>query len=185
MRSMTEISVFRVWLDPRPDGEYVIIFKESEGDRAIPMAIGVHEARAIQTAIEGSVPERPLTHDLFVSMLEELEADLVRVEIREYRDDTYHADLIIQGVGSAVRIDARPSDSAAIALRCGAPILASEAVFAAADARIIQDEDGFTLVAGAESHSVQDGASPSERGEHDLDAFRQIITDADLDEEDR
>lgn len=178
---MTEIDVFRVWLDPRPEQAYVVIFKEAEGDRAIPMAIGVHEARAIQMAIEGAELERPLTHDLFVSVLAELGASLERVEIREYRDGTYYADLIVDKDGETLRIDARPSDCAAIALRCGAPVLAADEVFQVADARILEDENGFTLVTGQESHSM---GEESKGSSEDLDAFRRIITDANLDEED-
>jgi bifunctional DNase/RNase len=183
---MTEVTVFRVWLNPRPDQGYVVIFKEAEGDRAIPMAIGVHEARAIQMAMDGVVLERPLTHDLFVSTLDELDTELLRVEIGEYRDSTYYADLVLQRGGETFRVDARPSDCAAIAVRCGAPILASDEVFQAADARVIQEEDGFTLVSGVESHTVQDPASGVDEGEGqgDLDTFRRIITDADLEEED-
>jgi len=183
---MTEVTVFRVWLNPRPDQGYVVIFKEAEGDRAIPMAIGVHEARAIQMAMDGIVIERPLTHDLFVNILDELDTELLRVEIAKYRDGTYYADLVLQRGSDTFSVDARPSDCAAIAVRCGAPILASEEVFQAADARVIQEEDGFTLVSGVESHTVEDHASGIDEDESqgDLEAFRRIITDADLEEDD-
>lgn len=177
---MTAIEVYRVWLDPRPDHAYVVIFRECEGDRAIPMAIGVHEARAIQMALEGTVLERPLTHDLYVSVLGELDARLDHVEIREYRDSTYYADLVLEKDGEIIRLDARPSDCAAIALRCRAPILASEDVFAAADARIVEEPDGFTILTGGESQSVPEDP----RSAKDVDAFRRIILDADIEDED-
>lgn len=177
---MIEIEVFCVWLDPRPDGEYVVIFKEKNGNRALPMAIGVHEAHAIQFALEGQTFERPMTHDLLVNCLEGLDAEFERVEVREYRDGTYYADLVLSHDGEIYRIDARPSDCAALALRSNAPLYASEEVFEEADAAIVEENGTISLVTGQGRHPMP---QQSQEDDQEIDAFRRIISEVNLDED--
>ncbi len=98
----------------------------------LPIYIGGPEATSIHQAIEGIEPPRPLTHDLFVDVLEELGTRLERVVITEVRDHTFYAELHLVSSGRTTVVSSRPSDAVALAVRIGCPIFASEAVLDAA-----------------------------------------------------
>src|SRR5664279_3858897 len=108
--------------------QHVVILKETERDRYLPIWIGPWEASAIAMKLQGLTPERPLTHDLFAAALEGLGVRVDRVVISDMVDETYHARLVLEGAGRTVEIDARPSDSLAIAVRTGARIFAALSV---------------------------------------------------------
>jgi bifunctional DNase/RNase len=107
---------------------HVVILKDSARDRYLPIWIGPWEASAIAMKLQGLAPDRPLTHDLFASALQELEVRVDRVIIATLAEETYHARLILEQSGKTVEIDARPSDALALAVRAGGRIFASEAV---------------------------------------------------------
>jgi len=107
----------------------LVVLKEVDGERMLPIWIGTHEAQAIQMKLEGHAYGRPLTHDLMQNLIAELKAKLVRVDITELKDATYYAELVLQTAGGEVKVDARPSDSIALALRCDAPLFAHESLF--------------------------------------------------------
>jgi bifunctional DNase/RNase len=111
---------------------HVVILKDVEHDRYLPIWIGAWEASAIAMRLQGVSAERPLTHDLFVAALDQLGVRLDRVVVSELADETYHARLFLDRDGTEVEIDARPSDALALAVRCEAPIFAAEEVLAAA-----------------------------------------------------
>lgn len=111
---------------------HVVILKDVEHDRYLPIWIGAWEASAIAMRLQGVSAERPLTHDLFVATLEQLGVRLNRVVVSELADETYHARLFLDRDGTEVEIDARPSDALALAVRCEAPIFAAEEVLAQA-----------------------------------------------------
>ena len=102
---------------------HVVILKETDRDRYLPIWIGPWEASAIAMKLQGLSPERPLTHDLFATALEELGVRVERVVISELADETFHARLVLEGAGRTVEIDARPSDALALAVRAGVPHL--------------------------------------------------------------
>ena len=105
----------------------MVLLRESEGrHRLLPIYIGSPEASAIHYALEGVVPPRPLTHDLFLIALGELDATITRVVVTEMRDRTYFADLHLSTADGERVLSARPSDAIALAVRCGAPLFASE-----------------------------------------------------------
>jgi hypothetical protein len=124
---------------------HVVILKDVEHDRYLPIWIGAWEASAIAMRLQGVSAERPLTHDLFVATLEQLGVRLDRVVVSELADETYHARLFLDRDGSEVEIDARPSDALALAVRCEAPIFAAEEVLAQAalgtDPDAVDDDD--------------------------------------------
>src|SRR4030042_448351 len=92
--------------------DQLIVLKEKGGDRLLPIVIGLNEASAIKLKISGFNPPRPLTHDLFYSALENLEASIERVVINKLEENTFHAQLFIKTQSGSVKImDARPSDS--------------------------------------------------------------------------
>ena len=108
----------------------VVVLREADGDRFLPIWIGHTEAAAIQIKLDGQDYLRPLTHDLIQSIIQTLNSKLVRVDINALKDSTYFAQLtIVNGNGEEVKIDARPSDSIAMALRANADIYVEESLF--------------------------------------------------------
>jgi bifunctional DNase/RNase len=105
---------------------HVVILKEKEGERVLPIWIGPAEAQAIARELAGQRFPRPLTHDLLATIVEGLKAKVTRVVIADLRENTFFAQLVIDRDGEVVVIDARPSDSIAVALRCGADIYVNE-----------------------------------------------------------
>jgi bifunctional DNase/RNase len=107
---------------------HVVILKETGRERYLPIWIGPWEASAIAMRLQGLTPERPLTHDLFASTLEAVDARVTRVVISDLADETYHARLYLAHDGTEVEVDARPSDALALAVRSEASIYAAEEV---------------------------------------------------------
>jgi len=107
----------------------VVILQEIEGSRVLPIWIGPNEATAIHMELTGKRYQRPLTHDLLVSIIESLNAKVSRVVITDLKDTTFFANVYLDNNGRAVQIDARPSDSIAIALRSRVPIFVVDEVF--------------------------------------------------------
>jgi len=120
-----EMKVWRLALDERTDTP-VVMLQETDGDRLLPIWIGRAEARAIAMELAGRKFQRPLTHDLIKTLIEGLDAAVAKIAIVELRDSTFYAKIFIQKAGEIVGIDARPSDSIAIALRTRSPIFAAE-----------------------------------------------------------
>ena len=108
--------------------QHVVILREAERERYLPIWIGPWEASAIAMRLQGLTPERPLTHDLFAAALEGLGARVDRVIISALAEETFHARLLLEHDGQTVEVDSRPSDALALAVRAGGRIFASEAV---------------------------------------------------------
>ena len=104
----------------------VILLKEKDGERVLPIWIGPSEASAIAMEISGVKFKRPLTHDLFKQCLAELSVTMDYVYIHELKDNTYFAKIFLKHDGKSIELDARPSDSIALALRMKAPIHTTE-----------------------------------------------------------
>ena len=159
---------------------HVVILKETGRERYLPIWIGPWEASAIAMRLQGLTPERPLTHDLFASTLEALDARVDRVVISDLADETFHARLFVIRDGHVGEVDARPSDALALAVRVGAPIYAAPSVLdlagLGADGGLGEDEDGEPLEMTGER--VVDPR---------LDVFREFVNslDTDLDTEGR
>ena len=111
--------------------EQSITLKEAEGERSIPIMIGIYEAAAIERKIKGHRSPRPLTHDLLTSVIAEMGARLTRVVVSEFRDTTFFAKLVLEFEGQEREVDARPSDAIALAISSSAPIFVDESVFKA------------------------------------------------------
>ena len=107
---------------------HVVILKETDRDRYLPIWIGPWEASAIAMRLQGLTPERPLTHDLFASALGELGVRVERVVIAALAEETFHARLILRSDSRQLEIDSRPSDALALAVRLGTPIFAAPEV---------------------------------------------------------
>jgi bifunctional DNase/RNase len=120
---------------------FVLLLKSSEDERTLPIFIGAAEAQSIAIHLNGVNVPRPLTHDLLKNLLDFLECRLQRVEIVRIEEGTFYAELVMERYGEILRIDARPSDAIAVALRVGAPLFVAEPVMAEAGRTQVVDED--------------------------------------------
>jgi bifunctional DNase/RNase len=128
-----EMEVMGVAADPR-SGAPVVFLRSKQDRRELTMFIGPAEAQAIALVLEGMRLPRPYTHDLALEAIHRLDGKVSRVVITEMRENTYFAVLVLERQGKEITLDARPSDAIAFALREHAPILATDAVLAAARA---------------------------------------------------
>lgn len=125
---MIEVELSRIIIDENKS-EQIIFLKEKDGSKVLPIVIGLNEAVAIRMWLSGIVPPRPLTHDLMKSLMDTLGVRLEKVVIDKLIDSTFHAKLYIRGNGRLDIVDARPSDSIALAVRAKSPVFAEEQVF--------------------------------------------------------
>ncbi len=121
---MSEMRVVGIRVE-QPQNQPVLLLRESDGDRYLPIWIGQTEAAAIALEQQGVQPARPLTHDLINKLIDALGHTLKEVRIVDLQEGTFYADLVFD---KDIRVSARPSDSVAIALRAGVPIIAEEPV---------------------------------------------------------
>jgi bifunctional DNase/RNase len=125
---MVEMELNKIVIDEKRHDQ-LIVLKEKNGERVLPIVIGLPEASAIKLKISGFNPPRPLTHDLFHIAIEELEASIEKIIIDKLEEDTFHAKLVIKSAsGKEKVIDARPSDSIALAVRAHAPIFVDDEI---------------------------------------------------------
>ena len=125
---MIELVLSKIKVDETRN-EQVIVFKEKDGTRYLPVVIGIAEVNAIKMKLSGIKPPRPLTHDLLLEVIDRLGAKLEKVVIDKLQHNTFYATLhLALKENEAMTVDARPSDSVALALRAAAPIFATEEV---------------------------------------------------------
>ena len=134
---LSEVSVVGVRVE-LPSQQPIVLLKEVDGDRYLPIWIGAVEATAIAFAQQGIVTARPMTHDLLKDLLEALDRPLQSVTISDLRDGVFYAELSFDG---GVTVSARPSDAIALAMRTGAVIRGEEAVLAEAGIAIPDEQE--------------------------------------------
>ena len=125
--SIIEVKVHGLILE-RKTQQNVVILREENGERILPIWIGPGEAQAIRRILAEEPFPRPLTHDLIYLVVEGLKAKVTRVVIADLRENTFFASVIIEREGEVLSIDSRPSDSIALALRAKAPLFANDAL---------------------------------------------------------
>ena len=136
---MIQVQVEKISFYP-PSKGYAILLKEAMGDRFLPVIVGSFEAQSIALALEEVQMPRPMTHDLFCTVLEDLSVEVSEVVISDLMEGTFYSKIsLISQIGST-DIDARPSDAIALALRVGAPIYASESVMDEASVREVVEQ---------------------------------------------
>ncbi len=156
-----------------PSSQHVVILKELDRERYLPIWIGPWEANAIAMKLQGLSPERPLTHDLFATTLEQLGVTVRRVVISSLAEETFHARLFFEAEGRELEIDSRPSDALALAVRAGVRIFAADEVLERAG--VHPDETGAEGVEALES--ADEAASSADPR---LDLFRDFVNSLDL-----
>lgn len=122
-----ELTIKGLMIDPVTSTP-IVVLRDAEGGRVLPIWVGVFEANAIAVQIENITMPRPMTHDLLRNVIEELQGTVQRIVISDLKENTFYAVIHLLVRGEAVAIDARPSDAIALALRTRAPIFAEEHV---------------------------------------------------------
>lgn len=137
---MIEVRIASLAVDPRSNQPVIILralAEDTSGGRILPIWIGQPEATAILLALENVDLPRPLTHDLLKNVLDALHAYVERVEITRVDEGTFYAALIVRAEERTLAVDARPSDSIALAVRTGAPLFVAESVM---DTAAVEEE---------------------------------------------
>jgi uncharacterized protein len=173
---MIEVTVAGLGIAP-PSSLPLLLLKERDGERVLPVGIGPLEAQAIVMPLQGVKPPRPLTHDIMLEILTSLGGHLRRVEIVELIESTFHARLMLETGGQERIYDIRPSDAVALAVRTETPIFVAEAVF---------DQAGIVSPQISELGETQPGATspeaPIEIDESKLTPFKEFIESLDIDD---
>jgi bifunctional DNase/RNase len=157
---LTEVEVLRLGLD-RSNNSYVVILREKNGERLLPIWIGQPEAESIVIEMSKLRRDRPLTHDLCKTLITGLGGTLRRIHITKVENRTYYAELQIHRDDQIINIDARPSDSIAIALRFSAPMFAQDSLLTSL---VFEDS-----TEESETYSSP-GANPSPSGAEEMNA---------------
>ncbi len=140
-------------------GSYTLILSETSGKRKLPIVIGSFEAQAIAIEIEKIVPFRPMTHDLFVNIFREFNIDLMEVLIYNLQEGVFHARLICEYMGQIKELDARTSDSIALAVRFKCPIYTYD---------YIMEEAGVILSDEMVNPEMEETPAPIAKSENDI-----------------
>ena len=135
---MVEMKVEGLTLDPLTNMP-IIILKDLDGNRALPIWVGFFEANAIALEIEKIATPRPMTHDLMKDLINDMKAEIKHILVSELKDNTFYAEISLLSGGDTLKIDSRPSDAIALALRVKAPIYVNEAVIEAAKSLDLPD----------------------------------------------
>jgi bifunctional DNase/RNase len=124
---LIEMTIKGLMMDPITNMP-IVILKDKEGDRVLPIWVGIFEANAIALQIENIATPRPMTHDLLRNVISDLDGSVDRIVVSDLKDNTFYAVIHLTVRGERVAIDARPSDAIALALRTRSPILVEETV---------------------------------------------------------
>jgi bifunctional DNase/RNase len=144
------VHIYSLGLDEQ-NNQPVLMLREDDGHRIVPIFIGHPEAMAIMLAVQGIEPPRPLTHDLMMRIVEATGFAVDHVEITRVDEGTFFAAIVLSSPERTVTVDARPSDSLALAVRAGCPVLVDEDVM------------------------LQSGVVPEEEAEEEVAAFRDFL----------
>jgi hypothetical protein len=123
-----EVELSRIIIDEGSD-QQIIVLKEKEGERTLPIVIGIVEIMAIDRRLKGKATIRPLTHDLLANIIDALDVTIEKVVISDLRNHTYYATIYLNNNGKIVKVDSRPSDAIAIGVATNVPIFVAEHVF--------------------------------------------------------
>ena len=126
---LIEMTIKGLMVDPITNMP-IVILRDEEGQRVLPIWVGIYEANAIALQIENIETPRPMTHDLLRNVIEDLKADVEKIVVSDVKGNTFYALIHLRVGGEVVAVDARPSDAIALALRVRAPILVDEEVIA-------------------------------------------------------
>lgn len=161
----------------------VVILKEVEGERHLPIWIGSYEAEAIAMELQGVTASRPLPYDLMRTIIDDMGGSVDRILVTDLSDDVFYARIIVRQNGREVEIDARPSDAIALAVRARIPILVDDGVMDKAGVMLSADEEDDGDAESRVTHPELERAEGVD--EERLSVFREFINTLDLDDFDR
>jgi bifunctional DNase/RNase len=174
MSKMIEVEIDSVRVS-LTNQQRIVILKQVNQERYLPIWIGLYEAEAITIALQEIQVARPQTHDLLKTLIQTLNGRLLQVEVVSLSDDVFYGNLILDINGQQHQVDCRPSDALALAARTKVPILVSESVMA--QAGIIPEED----ISDAESE-MADEESQTDIDDQNLDIFEDFLENFDIDD---
>lgn len=154
----------------------IVILREVDQERYLAIWVGVYEAEHLTIALQEVEVSRPLTYNLFSSILKALNARILQVEVVALRKDTYYGNIVLEANGQILNIDSRPSDAINLAARANVPILVARDVMDAAG--IIPEEDEVD-----DSTDLSEADEIPEKGEERLSVFEDFLEQLNLDEE--
>ena len=182
---MVEVFVSRLGFDSA-SSSHVVVLQEKGGSRLLPIWIGQPEADSIVRHIQNQKSPRPIAHDLIQNLIVGMGARLLGANITRVENRTYYAELLLQHDGTLVKIDARPSDSIAIALRLGAPIKAADSLLLDAGEELVRDDedendadDDSPIDFGA-GHDVEPAGSADELSTEQLKRYLEKLRPEDF-----
>lgn len=155
----------------------VVVLREADSRKYIPIWIGAFEADAIALALQGHEPQRPMTHDLLKTVFGELGAAISHIVVNDIHDSTFFARIVVEQGSHTIEIDARPSDAIALAVRTDVPIFVEQHVLEQAGVPLDEEE------AAADDEPTASDEPEKETAEEGLTLFRDFINTLDLDEE--
>jgi len=157
----------------------IVILREVDGDRYLPIWIGIYEAEAIALALQEVEVARPLTWDLLKNVFSIMDARILRVEVSSLHDDTYYGNIVVEFDGRMLDIDSRPSDAIALAVRAHVPILVARPILESVG--VTPEED---LQETASDINQQSETNPSDVNEENLSVFEDFLENLNIDDED-
>jgi len=146
----------------------IVILKEINGEQTLPIWIGILEATAIASEMEGIKFSRPMTHDLFKNMMDMVDIEFQKVEVCDLRNNTYYALIHFRHKGKDMTIDARPSDALALSLRVNAPIFVSESVIENSSQIELKAEAQDKSEKGKKWQEILEGLNPEDFGKYKM-----------------
>lgn len=157
----------------------IVILREVDADRYLPIWIGIYEAEAIALALQDVEVARPLTWDLLKNIFSILDAHILRVEVTSLHDDTYYGNIVAEIDGRKLDIDSRPSDAIALAVRAHVPILVSRPILDSVG--VVPEDD----IQEGNKEKDQLETPPTEINEANLSVFKDFLDNLDIDDEDK
>ena len=164
---LLRMKVYGLTIDPMTNSP-IIILKDLEGDKSLPIWIGLLEATAIASELENIKFSRPMTHDLIKNLLENLGARVVRIEICDLRENTFYALIYLVVQNKEFSMDARPSDALALALRTQAPIFVDEEVIQKSKAVDLGAKQEIESEEGKKWAEILEGLDPDDFGKYKM-----------------
>jgi bifunctional DNase/RNase len=161
----------------------VVILKEVDGERHLPIWIGSYEAEAIAMELQGVTASRPLPYDLMRGIIDDLGGAVERISVTDLSDDVFYARIILRQNGREIEVDSRPSDAIALAVRAHVPIMVDEAVMEKAGVVLSGDDEGDIEPLNESTPPELERAGDVD--EERLSVFRDFINTLDLDDFDR
>ncbi|MBW1722075.1 MAG: bifunctional nuclease family protein [Deltaproteobacteria bacterium] len=146
----------------------IVILKEIDGDRTLPIWIGLLEATAIASELEGIKFSRPMTHDLLKNIMDTINLRVSKVEVCDLKNNTYYALIYLNHQGTEISIDARPSDALALSLRMGAPIFVSEEVISKSSQIDLKAEPEDKSEQGKKWQEILEKLGPDDFGKYKM-----------------